>query len=473
MLNPTAWMPTVLVGHGFVGDQSPQAGEAKGNCVHILQITNHGLHDWQVTPGLPDTGGQNVYVNQLSAALVGLGHEVTIVNRGGYPHPLTGVPRVGTAIGLEGRASIVYLSDSAETFVRKEDMADRLPELANQLDRLLHSDQTDLIISHYWDGALLGILANEKQPTALPHVWIPHSLGTLKRRNVEPEAWEGLRIDERISAEQLILQQVDGVAATSVAIRDSLWNDYGVHADFFLPPGVDQNRYRPRSREDCKDIWDFLASHITGPSQGLSDRPLILEVSRTDTTKRKDVLIKAFAEVRKSVPDALLAVTIDDVNHGLHDQLLHLISDLGVTSDVAVLGSVWEKLPCLYAVSTVYCTPSVMEGFGMSAQEATASGIPVVASDLVPFVTEHLLGSNPREMSLDHSGTILVGEGAIVVPADSVTGFARALTLLLTDAELRRQQGNVAHDITVPAFSWDRLAAAFLDSVLAAQQTDA
>jgi mannosylfructose-phosphate synthase len=441
--------------------------------VHILQITNHGLHDWQVTPGLPDTGGQNVYVNQLSAALVGLGHEVTIVNRGGYPHPLTGVPRVGTTVGLEGRASIVYLSDSTETFVRKEDMADRLPELADQLDRLLRSKKVDLIISHYWDGALLGILANEKQVNPRPHVWIPHSLGTLKRRNVEPEAWKGLRIEERIDAEQLILQQVDGVAATSVAIRESLWNDYGVHADFFLPPGVDQERYRPRSRGDCKDIWDFLAGQLPSPTPRIDDRPLILEVSRTDNTKRKDVLIRAFAEVHRQVPEALLAVTIDDVNHQLHDELLDLIRDLDVADHVAVLGSVWDKLPCLYAVSTVYCTPSVMEGFGMSAQEATASGVPVVSSDLVPFVTEHLLGTNPREMSLDHSGTILVGEGAIVVPADSVAGFAQALLLLLTDADLRTQQGRVAHDITVPAFSWDRLAEAFLDSVIAAQQTDA
>ena len=36
---------------------------------HILMITNHGIHLWQVIPGLPDTGGQNVFVNQFTAAL--------------------------------------------------------------------------------------------------------------------------------------------------------------------------------------------------------------------------------------------------------------------------------------------------------------------------------------------------------------------------------------------------------------------
>ena len=46
----------------------------------------------------------------------------------------------------------------------------------------------------------------------------------------------------------------------------------------------------------------------------------------------------------------------------------------------------------LYNATSVYCTPSVMEGFGMSAQEAAATARPVVASNLVPFVCEYLVG---------------------------------------------------------------------------------
>lgn len=58
--------------------------------MHILMITNHGMHQWQVVPGLPDTGGQNVFVNEFSQALANLGFEITIVNRGGYPDPVWG-----------------------------------------------------------------------------------------------------------------------------------------------------------------------------------------------------------------------------------------------------------------------------------------------------------------------------------------------------------------------------------------------
>ena len=101
----------------------------------------------------------------------------------------------------------------------------------------------------------------------------------------------------------------------------------------------------------------------------------------------------------------------------------------------------------------------------MSAQEAAASRVPVVASDLVPFATEFLLGDDPEIVEVAGAEPIQVGKGAIVVAADSVPGFARALALLLTDSGLRLRLGEGALGVTVPAFGWDRLVAAFLDSV--------
>ena len=433
--------------------------------MHILQITNHGLHEWQIVPGLPDTGGQNVYVNHLSAAFVQLGHRVTIVNRGGYPHPLSGDMRTGVVPGLDGRAQIVYLTDGTPSFVRKEYMEAQLPELAEALDKLMRHEHFDLIISHYWDGALLGLLANEARADPLPHYWIPHSLGALKRRNVDPAAYADLRIDERIAAEKRILPAVDGVVATSVAIRDSAEHDYGSGADYFLPPGVDQERFRPLPAEECEPIWAFLAEQMGTNPVEIRGRPLILEISRTDTTKRKDILLRAFASVVHSEPRPLLAVTIDDINKPLHDSLIDLIDALEIKRDVAVLGSVWDQLPCLYSEASIYCTPSIMEGFGMSAQEATAAATPVVASDRVPFATEYLLGSEKETRSVRDGVEITLGEAGTVVPADSVEGFAAALDLLLTDEELRIRHGEAGYHVTVPAFGWDRLAASFLDSI--------
>ncbi|MEA3511336.1 MAG: glycosyltransferase [Actinomycetota bacterium] len=426
---------------------------------HVLMITNHGVHEWQVVPGMPDTGGQNVYVNQLTEALINQGYRVTIINRGGYAHPETGEPRTGTVYHPSGRARIVYIEDGTPEFIRKEDMDEQIPALTDDLEEKLAVEGFgyDLIISNYWDAGKIGAALNDRSARRVPHVWIPHSLGTLKKKNMDPSAWESLRIDERIDNEQLLIAEIDSGVATSSAIRDTFIEDYRHHPRYFLPPCVDTERFRPQSH-GCDHIWDFLASQSTHNAIELQGRQIVTEISRTDRTKRKDVLIRAFARAREQVPDITLVVALDHHAGEPYDAAMVLIQDLDLERDVIVLGSVWDQLPCLYAVTSVYCTPSVMEGFGMSAQEAAATGIPVVSSDLVPFAVEYLLGDEAHRVPIggeDCGSSLLVGEGAIVVPADDVDGFSKALIVLLSSAVLRTEMGNRALDITVPYFTWE------------------
>lgn len=450
-----------------VEDTAAESFRAPGT--HVLMITNHGVHEWTVVPGLPDTGGQNVYVNQFTEALVAQGYRVTIVNRGGYPHPVTGQSQTGLVYHPSGRARIMYIEDGDPHFVRKEDMDEQVPALVADLQAKLaeHGLGYDLIISHYWDAGKIGAALNEHTGNRAPHVWVPHSLGALKKRNMDPSTWEDLRIDERISHERDLLRHVDGAVATSTAIRDTFVDDYGYEPQYFLPPCVDVDRYHPRDSGECDHIWDFLAADLPHTAGELRMRRVITEISRTDRTKRKDVLIRAFAKVRDRVPGVLLAVALDERAGAPYEEAMGLIHDLGLQDDVAVLGSVWDLLPCLYAVSSVYCTPSVMEGFGMSAQEAAATAIPVVSSDLVPFAREYLLGPHPASVRLDEgSGAeLLVGAGAVVVPADDVAGFAAALTSVLSDDDRRRQMGKAALDITVPYFTWEQRTADLLDDL--------
>jgi mannosylfructose-phosphate synthase len=429
---------------------------------HVLMITNHGVHEWKVIPGLPDTGGQNVYVNQFTEALVAQGYRVTIVNRGGYANPSTGEPQIGVRFHPSGHARILYLDDGDPEFVRKEDMADHIPALVADLERRLAADGDtyQLIISHYWDAGVLGAALNSRSPDRVPHVWVPHSLGALKKRNMDPSTWPSLRIDERIAHETALLPQLDGAVATSTAIRETFVNDYGYTAKYFLPPCVDVDRYRPRINGECDSIFDFLAAHSTRTAAELRTRKIVTEISRTDRTKRKDVLIKAFAHVHEQQRGAFLVVALDPRAGTVYDEAMALIHDLHLENNVAVLGSVWDQLPCLYAVSAVYCTPSVMEGFGMSAEEAAATGKPVIASDLVPFAMEHLLGGRPARVRFDGLAdpkrVLLQGEGGIVVPADDIDGFACALRMLLDDDRLRADMGERALRITVPYFTWEQ-----------------
>ncbi len=444
-------------GAGACGESAELARFLGSERPHILMVTNHGVHEWQITAGLPDTGGQNVYVNQLSGAFAKLGFKVTTANRGGYPHPENGSDRTGMRFRGE-HERIVYLSDSSDQFIRKEDMFSQVAELGENLAGIVSQEGSApvLIVSHYWDGGRVAEMAREKLDGA-PHVWIPHSLGKLKKANTNESRWENLRIEERVAEEMELLTQIDLAVHTSRAMLRSLKEDYGYQGSIFLPPGVDTDRFDPAAVRRDTRARDLLAEKLGRSQKEIAGAPLITEISRTARTKRKDVLIAAFADVRKRVPEALLAVTIDKTSEDLYEELTGLIAEHSLEDAVAVLGSVWEYVPSLYGLSSVYCTPSVMEGFGMSIQEAAACRVPAVSTSRVPFATEYLLGDAPREEATD-GGAIQIGQGAIVVPPDDVPATAEALVRLLQDDELRRQMGDAAYRITVPAFTWRQAA---------------
>ncbi len=434
---------------------------------HILMLSTHGVHEWQVVPGLVDTGGQNVFVNQFTEELARQGFKITIANRGGYPHPVTKTLQKGVHY-KDAQQRILYLEDGSDQFVRKEDMDSQVGSLAKALTRYLvrENQQIDLIISHYWDAALVGDLYLKETNFQAPHVWVPHSLGAIKKRNVSKNQWRPLRIDERIENERNILSKVDYVASTSPAISKSLTQDYDYkNQPLWLPPCVSTERFHPHPVPDDAIVWSSLSKASGLPKDKIQKRRIITEISRTDTTKRKDILLKAFAQVVREHPNTLLVLTIDRKKEPLGPTLMALIQNLGIRSNVAVLGSVWDLLPDIYAVTDIYCTPSIMEGFGMAAQEAAATSVPVVASSLVPFATQYLYGLMEYETQDNDSQPFSIGQGAIIVEPDHVAGFAQALGMLLSDEQLRRSMGKKAYSITIPQFTWPRTVEKFTHSL--------
>ena len=107
----------------------------------------------------------------------------------------------------------------------------------------------------------------------------------------------------------------------------------------------------------------------------------------------------------------------------------------------------------------------------MSAQEAAATAVPVVSSDLVPFAREYLLGPSPAAVRLDEGtgAELLVGAGAVVVPADDVA--AKAGEIAARMAALKVGDGtdpSVDVGPLVNAATRDKVAAFVADAELAA-----
>lgn len=97
-----------------------------------------------------------------------------------------------------------------------------------------------------------------------------------------------------------------------------------------------------------------------------------------------------------------------------------------------------EELAVLYDRATVFCMPSLDEGFGLPLLEAFAAGTPVVHTN-VPALVE-VAGNATLAVSLDDASTF-------------VPRLARALANVLSDAELRETLLMAVHD-RAPLYSW-------------------
>jgi len=437
-------------------------------------ITNHGIHDWQIRSGLTDTGGQNQYVAALSGTLADFGFRVTTYNRGGFPDPMTSEPRTGSRYKDEHQR-IVYLEGGGNQFIRKEDLDRRiLDEEAAFAEKIMREENLpiDFIISHYWDGALLAGIIIDRMNLKAKHVWVPHSLGALKKDNFKGKPAEiiaPLKFDERIAYEKGLLSGVDAVASTSSDISRHLKESYGREAELFLPPCIETTKFHPIDDvAGITKIYDFLKE--TDPKTGVNVRgkTCVLEMSRTDRTKRKDVVVRAFAEVLKTNPDIMLLLRINLKSKEVAGEIESLVDSLGIRDNVVYVGMVPDNIMTeIFAISTVYLSPSEMEGFGMSVQEACACRRPVISSDLVPFAVEFLLKDTQEETidTPDGKVTIRWGAGGAVIPAGKVQGFVHALKTLLDDNARRQEIAKTAYEITIPYFTWPNMTKRLLEEM--------
>ncbi|HEV3202001.1 MAG TPA: glycosyltransferase family 4 protein [Bryobacteraceae bacterium] len=120
-----------------------------------------------------------------------------------------------------------------------------------------------------------------------------------------------------------------------------------------------------------------------------SARFIVLFVGRFYRRKRVDVLLRAAAVLRGSIPN--LEVRI--VGNGPCARELHRLSrDLNLADSVVWLGDITRgELAAEYRRCRVFCLPSLQEGFGIVLLEAMAASKPIVASraGAIPEVVPH------------------------------------------------------------------------------------
>ena len=182
---------------------------------------------------------------------------------------------------------------------------------------------------------------------------------------------------------------------------------------------------------DPQARWKLLQLFPAPPER------IVLAAGRLSPEKGFQVLVEAAAHV----PDARFVLFGEG---GLRPELERRVAALGL-SDRFVMPGFRTDLDSLIAAADVVVLPSFTEGLPNVALEASAAGVPVVAT---------AVGGTPE--------VIADGATGFLVPPGRPDAIAEKLIHLLNDADLRSRLGRAGRQRMIDRFTFDAQADAYL-----------
>jgi mannosylfructose-phosphate synthase len=403
----------------------------------IMMISLHGYVSARAELGLPDTGGQVVYVLKVSEALARLGYDVDIFTRRFEDQPA--IERVADGV------RIVRIAAGGPDLIRKEWLIDEVPEWVDRAAAWIADAGLSYasIDSHYWDAGWAGDDLSRR--LGIPHVHTPHSIGSWKRDEMtgDPEVLDRqYNFRRRIRHERAIYRRADGVIATTPQ-QARILVDAPYEVDrgkvVVIPPGYDDGRFVPAST---------TARHAARDGLGVRG-PLVLALGRVAANKGYDLLVRAMPTLLDRVPDATLLLAIGSTSPTEGEarqvgELRRLGEGLGIGDHVRFADYVPDdRLADTYRAADLFALSSRYEPFGMTAIEAMACGTPAVVTSTGGLA--EMLDLGTEALSAD--------------PNDPVA-FGSTMASVLADATLARRLAVAGAARVARDFTWDGIATA-------------
>ena len=388
--------------------------------------------------GNPHSGGQGVYVRQLSKALTRLGHTVTVFAGQPYPHLDAGVELVRVP-SLD-----LFRDEDPFRFPRLWEYRDWIDALefgimctagfpepltfSLRAARLLADRAGDFDVVH--DNQCLGygvlamprmglpVLASIHHPIEVDRELELAQAQGLKRR-LSMHRWYGFHHMQRRVARRL---------PAVIAVSDSARED--IIARVKLAPervrvvhiGVDSDLYQPT------------------PSVAKVRGRILAMASADVPLKGLAPLLEAMAMLRAGRGDVEMVVVS---KHRHRSEVPATLKRLDLNGSVRFVSGLDEPaLLKLYSEAEVAVVPSLYEGFSLPAVQAMACGVPLVATTA---------GALPEVVGRD-------GETGLMVRPGDPGQLAAALDLALGDSALRERLAVAGRARVVERFSWLRTA---------------
>ena len=350
------------------------------------------------------SGAGGRHVNDLSAALVRAGHDVTVYRRKNARGLLA------EEVAPEGYR-LVHVPVGPAKRLAEDEILPHIARFTRFVARHWRENPPEVVHSHFWLWGLAGVFATRGQQIPTVHTF--HSLGTVKRRH------EGAVVAERVQMERLVGRSVTRLVATCSDEVAEL-RRMGIRPErvTVIPPGVDCGRFRPEGPAEPAKRLPHRVVTVGGPTpaSGLGDLVAALRGS----------------------PDAELVIVGD-----AGSDVSTLATDLGVTDRVRFAGQVpRDRMPALLrSADLVACAPWY-EASGQEPIEAMACGVPVLAT-AVGGLTD----------------TVVDGVTGALVPPRRPGALATAMRTLLADPLKREFLGATGRDRAESRYPWDRIAA--------------
>jgi glycosyltransferase involved in cell wall biosynthesis len=177
------------------------------------------------------------------------------------------------------------------------------------------------------------------------------------------------------------------------------------------------------------------------------EKPFVLSSGTLEPRKNLPRLIEAYERLPEELRHRYQLVIVGPDGWQMEESLK---AANGNAENIRLLGYVSEEdLAALYRLCTVFCYPSLYEGFGLPLLEALQSGAPAITSSV---------SSLPE----------VAGPAARYVNPRETGEISAALVELLESPGKREELGKRALD-RAREFSWDRTASAVLDRLADAQ----
>jgi glycosyltransferase involved in cell wall biosynthesis len=216
------------------------------------------------------------------------------------------------------------------------------------------------------------------------------------------------------------LNKADVITATSQMLSKAVAGFVGKNnKTFVIPFGVDVDRFSPRMESIHKEVITIGTVKTLSHKYGI------------------EYLIRAFAVVEKKYENVKLEIVGDGPLRG---DLQNLTTELNCSQKVNFVGKVPnEKVPEYINSMDIFVVPSVLESesFGVAAVEASACGLPVIASDI----------GGLSEVIRDKK------TGLVVPPADP-DSIAEAIISLIKNPDYRGELGEEGRRFVSNHYNW-------------------